>query len=473
MDQQELPGFLETAAELRVKGLSEAEARRVSLSSAQPARNHQCPDSADIELMGGVAPGHNKSKRKGRGGNTVRNFKNELEEVEEVDTNIGQSGHHLLKSGLLGPKHMDAAPKMSFVRRMSMIRNPTGRVAKVNKRYEEVEISDEEGSVRAKEVSNMGQKGTQRAQVDLQRFKVEVEETSGVRRTRRFHCKKPGCAETFPKKTALMKHIGEDHAVHRSRRFHCKKPGCYETFPKKVALKLHMQEVHVQDQSASSGTINALSANSGVPVKKTRRFHCKKTGCSETFPKKTALWLHTEEVHMPVELQECEASPGTNSTMPADSGAQVKRTRRFHCKKMGCSETFPKKAALVQHMEENHTEKAAPSATDKESIQKFKMAVKTALSHALPKKHREEIRAGKAGLERPQNKESGGQYYHQEASHGESEDSTGTQKSEVSSQGQVVMMVWAGNDGEGDIVRSLVENQGVAAEVESPSSPSA
>merc|ERR1719239_2064512 len=249
-------------------GLSEAEAeaRRVSLFSAQPARNHQRPESADIELMGGVAPGHNKTKRKGRGGITVRNLK---EEVEEVGINIRESGHHLFKSGLLTPKHMDAAPKMSFVRRMSMIRNPTGRVRKVNKRYEEVEISDEEGSVRAKEVSNMGQKGTHRAQVDLQRLKVEIEEASGVRRTRRFHCKKPGCAETFPKKTALMKHIGEDHAVHRSRRFHCKKPGCYETFPKKTALMKHIQEVHVQDQSASSGTINALSANSGVPVKKT------------------------------------------------------------------------------------------------------------------------------------------------------------------------------------------------------------
>ena len=172
-----------------------------------------------------------------------------------------------------------------------MIRKPTDRVRKVNKRYEEVEISEEEGSVKAKEVGEMGQKGMQRAQVDLERLKLEVKETSGVRRTRRFHCKKPGCGETFPKKAILKKHTIKVHTDQRPRNFHCKEPGCYKTFPKIVALKLHTVEVHTRGHPAFSGTMNALPANSGAPVKKTRRFHCKKMGCSETFPKKAALWL--------------------------------------------------------------------------------------------------------------------------------------------------------------------------------------
>ena len=79
------------------------------------------------------------------------------------------------------------------------------------------------------------------------------------------------------------------------------------------------------------------------------------------------------------------------------------------------------------------------------------------------------MRVGKGSAE-----SGGSNYYPQEASDRESQASTGKDKSDdISCQGQVVMMVWAGNDGEGDIVRSLVENQGVAAEVESPSSPSA
>ena len=265
------------------------------------------------------------------------------------------SGHHMLKPRLLRPKHLDAAPKMSIVRRMSMIRKPTDRVRKVNKRYEEVEISEEEGSVKAKEVGEMGQKGMQRAQVDLERLKLEVKETSGVRRTRRFHCKKPSCGETFPKKAILKKHIVEVHTDQRPRNFHCKEPGCYKTFPKIVALKLHTVEVHTRGHPAFSGTMNALPANSGAQVKKTRRFHCKEIGCSETFPKKAAMWLHTDEVHKLVDSPECAASPGTNSTTPADSGALVKKTRRFHCKKMGCTETFPKKAAMWLHTEKVHT----------------------------------------------------------------------------------------------------------------------
>ena len=90
MDQQELPGFLETAAELRVKGLSEADAGRVSMSSVKP----RSLDLAGIEVMGGVAPEQNKTQRKTKGGTNVNKFK---KEVEEVDYNIRESGHPVLK----------------------------------------------------------------------------------------------------------------------------------------------------------------------------------------------------------------------------------------------------------------------------------------------------------------------------------------------------------------------------------------
>ena len=155
--------------------------------------------------------------------------------------------------------------------------------------------------------------------------------------------------------------------------------------------------------------------------------------------------------------------------MPADPVAQVKKTRRFHCKEMGCSETFPKKAALVQHLDENHSEKGTSS--DQDSIQKFKMAVKKALSQTLPKELEGEIRVGKA--DRPHNKGSEGQYNSQETSHKEGQVSTGKDKSDVSCQGQVVMMVWAGNDGEEALVNGNVESQGVVVEeVETPGSSS-
>merc|ERR1719397_1418383 len=167
-------------------------------------------------------------------------------------------------------------------------------------------------------------------------------------------------------------------------------------------------------------------------------------GCTETFPKKVDLWLHIEDVHTPVDSQKSAKSPGTNSAMPADSGIQAKKTYRFHCKEKGCTETFPKKAALVQHMKANHTEKSASPVTDKNSIQKFKMAVKEALAHTLPQKHREEMRVGKGSAE-----SGGSNYYPQEASDKVSQASTGKDKSDdISCQGQVVMMVWAGDDGE-------------------------
>merc|ERR1719222_1276304 len=153
--------------------------------------------------------------------------------------------------------------------------------------------------------------------------------------------------------------------------------------------------------------------------------------------------------------------------MPADSGTQVKKTRRFHCKEMGCKETFPKKAVLVQHMEANHDEKAAAPVTEDDSIQKFKSAVKEALAHALPKKDSGEKSVGKAGFKSPQKKGScGGHIYPQDTLDKKSQDLSGKVKSaDISHQGQVVMMVWAGNDGE------EVENQGVAAEVEDPPLP--
>ena len=102
------------------------------------------------------------------------------------------------------------------------------------------------------------------------------------------------------------------------------------------------------------------------------------------------------------------------------------------------------------------------AATDKDSIQKFKLAVEEALAHALPKKHSEEKEVGKAGFKSLQQKESGGgHFYPQDTSDKKSQDSSGKDKSnDISQQGRVVMMVWAGNDGE------EVENQGNAAEVE-------
>ena len=416
VDQHEMPAFLETASELRVKGLSEQEARMVSLVQPAACILHQSSDLPEISVVSGVAPGYSKLKRRGRGANNIRNMKKEVADVEgvqEEDFNRRESGDQTtkaaLRSGLLGPKQVDVKPKMSIVSRMSMIRNPKGRVRKVNKKYEEVWISEEaEWGVRAKQEGDMMTKGMQTVQVDLQRLKVN--ETSGVPRSRRFHCKKPGCGETFPNKATLEKHIEQVHTVRKTRRFHCKQPGCYETFPKKIALG-----------------------------------------------------LHTEETHKPAESQKCSASPGTKSATPTDSGAQVKKTRRFHCKELGCQETFPKKAVLVQHMEANHNEKTAPPVTDEDSIQKFKSAVKEALAHALPKKHSGEKSARKAGFKSPQKKEScGGNYYPQDTLDNKSQDSSGKDKSDdISHQGQVLMMVWAGNDGE------EVENQGVAAEVES------
>ena len=298
-------------------------------------------------------------------------------------------------------------------------------------------------------------------QVDLQRLKVK--ETSEVSRS---DCKKSACRETFPNKSTIEKHIEKVHAVPKMRKFHCKEPGCYETFPKKVALWLHIKEVHraVETQEsavspAGSGANSAMPADKGAQVKKSRRFHCKKMGCKETFPKKVALWLHIEEVHS-------AASPGSKSPIPADSAAKVKKTRRFHCKKPGCTETFPKKAALVQHMEAIHIEKVAHPVIDGDSIQKFKTAVKEALAHALPKKQSEEQRIKKAGLKSLQKKGGGGGHHHpQDTSEKESEDSSGKEKSgDISQQGQVVMMVWAGDDG------GEVENQGVAADPLPPGS---
>ena len=423
VDQHELPAFLETASELRVKGLSEQEARMVSLVQPGACNLHQSSDLPEISVVSGVAPGYSKLKRRGRGANNIRNMKKEVADVEgvqEEDFNRRESGDHTtkaaLRSGLLGPKQVDVKPKMSIVSRMSMIRNPKGRVRKVNKKYEEVWISEEaEWGGRAKQEGDMMTKGMQTVQVDLQRLKVN--KTSGVPRSRRSHCKKPGCGETFPNKATLEKHIEQVHTVRKTRRFHCKQPGCYETFPKKIALG-----------------------------------------------------LHTEETHKPAESQKCSASPGTKSATPTDSGAQVKKTRRFHCKELGCQETFPKKAVLVQHMEANHNEKTAPPVTEDDSIQKFKSAVKEALAHALPKKDSGEKSVGKAGFKSPQKKGScGGHYYPQDTLEKESQDLSGKVKSDdISYQGQVVMMVWAGNHGE------AVENQGVAAEVESlplPGSP--
>ena len=472
VDQHELPAFLETASELRVKGLSEQDARMVPL--VQPAARNlhqsQSSDLPEISVVGGVAPGYSKLKRRGRGAKNIGNMKKEAEDVEgveEEDFNRSESANHTsnaaLRSGLLGSKQVDVKPKMSIVSRMSMIRNPKGRVRKVNKKYEEVRISEEaEWGGRAKQEGGMMGKDMQTVQVNLKRLKVKVKETRGVPRSRRSHCKKPGCGETFPNKATLEKHIEQVHTVRKTRRFHCKEPGCYETFPKKIALWLHTEETHKpaesQKCSASPGTKSATPTDSGAQVKKTRRFHCKEMGCTETFPRKTALWLHTEETHM-----ESAASPaGTNSAMPADSGTQVKKTRRFHCKEMGCKETFPKKAVLVQHMEANHDEKAAAPVTEDDSIQKFKSAVKEALAHALPKKHSGEKSARKAGFKSPQKKGScGGNYYPQDTLDNKSQDSSGKDKSDdIGHQGQVLMMVWAGNDGE------EVENQGVAAEVE-------
>ena len=390
VDQHELPAFLETASELRVKGLSEQDARMVSLVQPAARNLHQSSDLPEISVVGGVAPGYSKLKRRGRGPKNIRNVKKEVADVEGVE---------------------EVEPKMSIVSRMSMIRNPKGRVRKVNKKYEEVRISEEaEWGDRAKQEGGMMGKDMQTVQVNLKRLKVKVKETRGVPRSRRSHCKKPGCGETFPNKATLEKHIEQVHTVRKTRRFHCKEPGCYETFPKKIAL-----------------------------------------------------WLHTEETHKPVESQKSSASPGTKSATPTDSGTQVKKTRRFHCKELGCQETFPKKAVLVQHMEANHNEKTAPPVTDEDSIQKFKSAVKEALAHALPKKHSGEKSARKAGFKSPQKKGScGGNYYPQDTLDNKSQDSSGKDKSDdISHQGQVLMMVWAGNDGE------EVENQGVAAEVES------
>ena len=418
VDQHELPAFLETASELRVKGLSEQDARMVSLVQPAARNLHQSSDLPEISVVGGVAPGYSKLKRRGRGAKNIGNMKKEAEDVEgveEEDFNRSESANHTsnaaLRSGLLGPKQVDVKPKMSIVSRMSMIRNPKGRVRKVNKKYEEVRISEEaEWGGRAKQEGGMMGKDMQTVQVNLKRLKVKVKETRGVPRSRRSHCKKPGCGETFPNKATLEKHIEQVHTVRKTRRFHCKEPGCYETFPKKIAL-----------------------------------------------------WLHTEETHKPVESQKSSTSPGTKSATPTDSGTQVKKTRRFHCKELGCQETFPKKAVLVQHMEANHNEKTAPPVTDEDSIQKFKSAVKEALAHALPKKHSGEKSARKAGFKSPQKKGScGGNYYPQDTLDKKSQDSSGKDKSDdIGHQGQVLMMVWAGNDGE------EVENQGVAAEVES------
>ena len=390
VDQHEMPAFLETASELRVKGLSEQDARMVSLVQPAACNLHQSSDLPEINVAGGVAPGYSKLKGRGRGAKNVGNMKKEVADVEGVE---------------------EVEPKMSIVSRMSMIRNPKGRVRKVNKKYEEVWISEEaEWGGRANQEGGMMGKDMQTVQVNLKRLKVKVKETRGVPRSRRSHCKKPGCGETFPNKATLEKHIEQVHTVRKTRRFHCKEPGCYETFPKKIAL-----------------------------------------------------WLHTEETHKPVESQKSSASPGTKSATPTDSGTQVKKTRRFHCKELGCQETFPKKAVLVQHMEANHNEKTAPPVTDEDSIQKFKSAVKEALAHALPKKHSGEKSARKAGFKSPQKKGScGGNYYPQDTLDKKSQDSSGKGKGDdIGHQGQVVMMVWAGNDGE------EVENQGVAAEVES------
>ena len=119
MEQHELPGFLEAAAELRLKGLSEAEAERVSL--VQLAHNHP---SLDMSVVGGVAPEHSKMKGRGKRSKNIRNLKKELEEEEEVDFNTRESGHHTTKtalhSGVLGPKKVNVDPKLSIVRRMSM-----------------------------------------------------------------------------------------------------------------------------------------------------------------------------------------------------------------------------------------------------------------------------------------------------------------------------------------------------------------
>ena len=66
VDQHEMPAFLETASELRVKGLSEQEARMVSLVQPAACILHQSSDLPEISVVSGVAPGYSKLKRRGR-----------------------------------------------------------------------------------------------------------------------------------------------------------------------------------------------------------------------------------------------------------------------------------------------------------------------------------------------------------------------------------------------------------------------
>ena len=102
MEQDELAAFLETAAELRVKGLSEQDASMVSLSQP-PIRNlSQVPDQPEISVVGGVAPGHSKMKERSK---NIKNLKEEeVEGVDEEDLNIRESGDHTTKTACLAAR---------------------------------------------------------------------------------------------------------------------------------------------------------------------------------------------------------------------------------------------------------------------------------------------------------------------------------------------------------------------------------
>ena len=139
VDQHEMPAFLETASELRVKGLSEQDVGMVSLLQPAARNLYQSSDQPEISVVGGVGPGHSKIKGRGRRAKTIGNLKKEVVEVNEVndvDFNVRESGDDTtkaaLRSGLLRPKQVDVEPKMSIVSRMSLIRNPKGKIRKVH-----------------------------------------------------------------------------------------------------------------------------------------------------------------------------------------------------------------------------------------------------------------------------------------------------------------------------------------------------
>ena len=127
----------------------------------------------------------------------------------------------------------------------------------------------------------------------------------------------------------------------------------------------------------------------------------------------------------------------------------MKKGRRFHCKKLGCTETFPKKAALLQHMETIHIEKAVSPLTDEDAIRKFKSAIKEALADELPKIQSKEKSSGKAERKSLLKKRDGGRQHHPQdnTEKGNDVSSRVDKGSDISQQGQVVMMVWAADDG--------------------------